>query len=61
MLSEGRLGAQDKEREQRISLRIVMFKTSEVKPFISCTHLLGTGPNGQLEKVQRKTARITRF
>ena len=61
MLSAVRLGAQNKEMAQRICLRNVVFKTSEVKPFISCTHHLGTGPNGQLEKVQSKTAKITRF
>lgn len=61
MLVGGQLEAQNKEMAQRISLRNVVFKTREVKLFIVFTHLLGTGPNGQLEKVQRKTARITRF
>lgn len=39
---------------QRISVRNVVFKTREVKPFIVCTHILGMGPDELLRRQKGK-------
>lgn len=57
MLAGVMLGEQNKGIVQRISLKNIVFKTREVKPFIVCTHLLGMGPDELLEKAKRKTAK----
>lgn len=49
-----RLGEQKKEIVQMVSLRNIVFKTREAKPFIVCTHLLGMGPDKLLEKGKGK-------